>query len=73
MPMFRASALPPFSLEMSVTGTRPTRPYHTPSSGAQGTCRRMGRSMGCRPKASTTTCAVSSVEPSSTTMTSYSV
>ncbi len=70
MPMLSASDLPPFSLEMSVTGTRPTRPYHTPRSGAQGTCRRTGRSMGCRSNASMTVCAVSSVEPSSTTITS---
>lgn len=70
MPMFSASDLPPLSLEMSVTGMRPTCPYHTLRSGAQGTWRRMGRSMGCRSKASMTVCAVPSVEPSSTTITS---
>ena len=67
IPMLSASALPPFSLVMSVMGTPCTRPTHTPCCGSQGICRRMGRSMARRPNASMTTCAVSSVEPSSTT------
>ena len=68
MPMFSASALPPFLLRTSVMGTFQARVSYTSSSGWQGIRRCMGRSMRHIWKASRITCEVSSVEPSSMTM-----
>ena len=72
MPMFSASALPPFSLHTSVTGTFHSRVSYTDLSCLQGTRRCMGRLTLNMLKRSRTISAVSSVEPSSTTIISYS-
>ena len=71
IPMLRASALPPFFLRITVSGTRVSCVSYTNSSGRHFTSRRIGRETRCMENASIILFAVSSREPSSTTIISY--